>query len=132
MHHGQGTLHHPLKHEHILETVQRRLDEDLQAMRRRRDGRTLFRHPQDANGRDALLMKTLPNVASGMALSVLSYNLTCVINIVGIKRLIAAIRARRDSIFAAADVPTRTVASSIVSSRLSVVITSPGRTSAQS
>jgi hypothetical protein len=38
-------------------------------------------------------MKTLPKVAAEMALSVLAYNLTCVMNIVGIKPLIAAIRA---------------------------------------
>ena len=39
------------------------------------------------------LMKTLPRVASEMALHVLAYNLTRVMNIVGIRPLIAAIRA---------------------------------------
>jgi hypothetical protein len=38
-------------------------------------------------------MQTLPKVAGEMALSVLAYNLTRVINIVGIKPLIAAIAA---------------------------------------
>jgi transposase len=38
-------------------------------------------------------MKTLPKVATEMALHVLAYNLTRVINIVGIKPLTAAIRA---------------------------------------
>jgi hypothetical protein len=39
------------------------------------------------------LTKTLPKVAAEMALSVLAYNLTRVINIVGIKPLIDAIAA---------------------------------------
>jgi hypothetical protein len=38
-------------------------------------------------------MKTLPKVASEMALSVLAYNLTRVMNIVGTRGLLAAIRA---------------------------------------
>jgi hypothetical protein len=39
------------------------------------------------------LPKTLPKVAAEMALSVLAYNLTRVMNIVGIKPLMAAIAA---------------------------------------
>ena len=39
------------------------------------------------------LTKTLPKVATEMALSVLAYNLTRVMNIVGVKPLIAAIGA---------------------------------------
>jgi transposase len=38
-------------------------------------------------------MKTLPKVATEMALHVLAYNFTRVMNIVGIKPLLAAIRA---------------------------------------
>jgi len=38
-------------------------------------------------------MKTLPKVATEMALSVLANNLTRVMNIIGINPLIAAIRA---------------------------------------
>ncbi len=38
-------------------------------------------------------MKTLPKVAAEMALHVLAYNLTRVMNIIGIKPLIAAIKA---------------------------------------
>ena len=38
-------------------------------------------------------MKTLPKVATEMALSVLAYNLTRVMNIIGVKPLIAAIGA---------------------------------------
>ena len=82
------------EHEHVLETVQRRLDEDPQAMRRRRE---TVEHPfgtlKMRMGATHFLMKTLPKVASEMALSVLAYNLTRVMNIVGIKPLIAAIRA---------------------------------------
>lgn len=39
------------------------------------------------------LMKRLPNVAAEMALHVLAYNLTRVMNIIGRRGLIAAIRA---------------------------------------
>jgi hypothetical protein len=38
-------------------------------------------------------MKRLKNVATEMALNVLGYNLTRVINIVGVKPLLAAMRA---------------------------------------
>jgi hypothetical protein len=38
-------------------------------------------------------VKTLPKVASEMALSVLAYNLTRVMNIVGIKPLMVALQA---------------------------------------
>ena len=44
-------------------------------------------------GATHFLMKTLPKVASEMALSVLAYNLTRVMNIVGIKPLMAALQA---------------------------------------
>ena len=44
-------------------------------------------------GATHFLMKTLPKVATEMALHVLAYNLTRVMNIFGIKPLLAAIRA---------------------------------------
>jgi transposase len=44
-------------------------------------------------GATHFLMKQLPNVATEMALNVLSYNLTRVLNIVGLKPLLAAMRA---------------------------------------
>jgi hypothetical protein len=82
------------EHEHVLEAVQRRLDENPQAMRQRRE---TVEHPfgtiKARMGATHFLMKTLPKVASEMALSVLAYNLTRVMNIIGIKPLIAAIRA---------------------------------------
>ena len=44
-------------------------------------------------GATHFLMKTLPKVATEMALHLIAYNLTRVMNIVGIKPLFAAIRA---------------------------------------
>src|SRR5262245_53382637 len=44
-------------------------------------------------GATHFLMKTLPRVASEMALHVLAYNLTRVLNIMGVRPLTAAIRA---------------------------------------
>jgi DDE family transposase len=82
------------EHEHVLEAAQRRLDENPQAMRQRRE---TVEHPfgtlKMRMGATHFLMKRLPKVAAEMALSVLAYNLTRVMNILGIKPLIAAIRA---------------------------------------
>ena len=44
-------------------------------------------------GTTHFLMKRLPKVATEMALHVLAYNLTRVMNIVGVKPLLVAIRA---------------------------------------
>jgi hypothetical protein len=44
-------------------------------------------------GATHFLMKTLPKVATEMALHVLAYNLTRVMNTVGIKPLLVALRA---------------------------------------
>jgi transposase len=81
------------EHEHLLEAVQRRLDENPQAMRQRRE---TVEHPfgtiKARMGATHFLTKTLPKVAAEMALSVLAYNLTRVMNIVGIKLLMAAIQ----------------------------------------
>jgi transposase len=82
------------EHEHVLEAVQQRLDKNPQAMRVRRE---TVEHPfgtiKMRMGATHFLMKTLPRVTSEMALCVLAYNLTRVMNIVGIKLLTAAIRA---------------------------------------
>jgi transposase len=43
-------------------------------------------------GATHFLMKTLPLVATEMALHVLAYNLTRVINIIGVQPLLAAMR----------------------------------------
>src|ERR1700686_3444550 len=82
------------EHEHLLEAVQRRLDANPQAMRQRRE---TVEHPfgtlKARMGATHFLTKTLPKVAAEMALSVLAYNLTRVMNIVGTKPLMAAIVA---------------------------------------
>jgi transposase len=58
-----------------------------------RDGRASVRHDEARMGATHFLTKTLPKVAAEMALSILAYNLTRVMNIVGIKPLMAAIVA---------------------------------------
>jgi transposase len=82
------------EHEHLLEAVQQRLDANPQAMRVRRE---TVEHPfgtlKMRMGATHFLMKRLPKVATEMALHVLVYNLTRVMNIVGVKPLLAAIRA---------------------------------------
>jgi len=82
------------EHEHVLEDVQQRLDKNPEAMRVRRE---TAEHPfgtlKARMGTTPLLMKTLPKVATEMALSVLAYNFTRVINILGVKPLRAAIAA---------------------------------------
>ena len=82
------------EHEHLLETVQRRLDEHPEKMRQRRE---TVEHPfgtiKARMGATHFLMRTLPRVATEMALHVLAYNLTRVMNIMGIQPLMAAMRA---------------------------------------
>ncbi len=82
------------QHEHILEAVQRRLDEHPEKMRRRRE---TVEHPFGTikawMGATHFQMKTLKKVATEMALHVLAYNLKRVMNIMGIAPLIAAIKA---------------------------------------
>ncbi len=82
------------EHEPVLEAAQKRLDENPQAMRTRRE---TVEHPfgtlKMRMGATHFLMKTLPKVATEMALHVLAYNLTRVMNIVGVKPLLEAIRA---------------------------------------
>ena len=77
-----------------MRSVQARLDADPQAMRRRRE---TVEHPfgtlKMRMGATHLLMKTLPKVTAEMALHVLAYNLTRVMNIVGVKATMAAMRA---------------------------------------
>jgi transposase len=82
------------EHEHVLEAVQRRLDEHPEKMRLRRE---TVEHPfgtiKARMGATHFLMKTLPKVATEMALHVLAYNLTRVMNIIGSRPLMAAMRA---------------------------------------
>jgi len=64
------------EHEHVLEAVQRRLDEHPEKMRQRRE---TVEHPfgtiKARMGATHFLMKRLKNVRTEMALSVLAYNL---------------------------------------------------------
>ena len=80
------------EHEHVLEAVQRRLDENPEAMRQRRE---TVEHPfgtiKSWMGATHFLMKRLENVRTEMALNVLAYNLTRVMNIIAIRPLMAAI-----------------------------------------
>jgi len=82
------------EHEHVLEIVQKRLDRNPQAMRQRRE---TVEHPfatlKMRMGATHFLLKRLPKVATEMALHVLAYNLTRVMNIMGIQPLMAAIQA---------------------------------------
>jgi len=82
------------EHEHILEAAQKRLDENPQAMRDRRE---TVEHPfgtlKMRMGATHFLMKRLPKVATEMALHVLAYNITRVMNIMGVQPLVAAMRA---------------------------------------
>jgi transposase len=81
------------EHEHVLEAVQERLDRNPEAMRVRRE---TVEHPfgtiKARMGATHFLCKTLPKVAAEMALHVLAYNMTRVMNIMGIRPLLAAIR----------------------------------------
>ena len=78
----------------MLEAVQARLDRNPEAMRTRRE---TVEHPfgtiKMRMGATHFLMKTLPKVATEMALCVLTYNLTRVLNIVGVENLMEAIKA---------------------------------------
>ena len=82
------------EHEHVLEAVERRLDEHPEAMRRRRE---TAEHPFGTlkawMGATHFQTKTLKRVRTEMALHVLAYNLKRVMNILGIDPLIAAMRA---------------------------------------
>ncbi len=82
------------EHEHVLEAVERRLDEHPEKMRRRRE---TVEHPfgtiKSWMGSTHFQMKTLKRVSTEMALHVLAYNLKRVMNILGIGPLIAALTA---------------------------------------
>jgi transposase len=82
------------EHEDVLDEVQRQLDEQPEKMRQRRE---TVEHPFGTikcwMGYTHFQMKTLKNVGTEMALHVLAYNLKRVINILGIRPLIAAMMA---------------------------------------
>ncbi len=82
------------EHEHVLEAVQQRLDKNPQAMRQRRE---TAEHPfatlKMRMGATHFLMKRLPKVANEMALHVLAYNFTRVMNVIGVQPLVAVMSA---------------------------------------
>ena len=82
------------EHERLIEDVQARLDANPELMRVRRE---TVEHPfgtiKARMGATHFLMKRLPNVAAEMALHVLAYNLTRIMNIMGKKELVAIIKA---------------------------------------
>src|SRR5262245_65333938 len=82
------------EHEEVVEAVQARLDKNPDAMRTRRE---TVEHPfgtmKMRMGATHFLMKTLPKRSEEMALHVLAYNLTRVLNIFGVKPMMAAVRA---------------------------------------
>jgi len=82
------------EHEEVVEAMQERLDKNPDAMRTRRE---TVEHPfgtiKMRMGATHFLMKTLPKVATEMALHVLAYNLTRVLNIFGVEPIMAAVRA---------------------------------------
>jgi len=82
------------EHGEVVEAVQERLDKNPNAMRTRRE---TVEHPfatmKMRMGATHFLMKTLPKVATEMALHVLAYNFTRVLNIFGAKPFMAAVRA---------------------------------------
>jgi transposase len=81
------------EHEAIVDDVQKRLDRNPDAMRTRRE---TVEHPfgtiKMRMGATHFLCKTLSKVAAEMALCVLTYNLTRVLNILGVGKVLAAIR----------------------------------------
>jgi transposase len=82
------------EHEAVVEDVQTRLDKNPDAMRTRRE---TVEHPfgtmKMRMGATHFLCKTLPKVATEMALCVLTYNFTRVLNIVGVEKMLEAIMA---------------------------------------
>lgn len=82
------------EHEHLLDDMQARLDQHPQKMRERR---STVEHPFGTikawMGATHFQMRRLKNVGTEMALHVLAYNLTRVLNIIGVKALMRGIAA---------------------------------------
>jgi hypothetical protein len=82
------------EHEAVLEAVQTRLDRNPDKMRVRRQ---TVEHPfgtiKSWMGATHFQMKTLKHVGTEMALHILAYNMKCVMRILGVGRLLEAIRA---------------------------------------
>jgi transposase len=82
------------EHEDVLDRVQQRLDEDPAQLAVRS---MTVEHPYGTikswMGATHFKMRTLKNVATEMALHVLAYNMTRVMNVIGIPAMIAAMKA---------------------------------------
>ena len=82
------------EHERLLDDMQARLDQYPEKMRERR---STVEHPFGTikawMGATHFQMRRLKNVSTEMALHVLAYNLTRVLNIIGVKALMRAIAA---------------------------------------
>lgn len=82
------------EHEEVIEALEQRLEKEPERMRVRRE---TSEHPfgtiKSWMGATHFQMKTLPRVSTEMSLHVLAYNLKRVINIMGAKPLMAAIRS---------------------------------------
>ena len=82
------------EHEAVLEALDARLDKEPERMRiRRQTAGHPFGTLKDWMGHTHFQMKTLKHVSTEMSLHVLAYNLKRVMNILGVKPLIEAIRA---------------------------------------
>jgi len=82
------------EHEDVLDRMQVRLDRMPEAGRlRRRTVEHAFGTLKSWMGAAHFLTKTLPKVRTGLSLHVLAYNLKRMIQMLGVRPLIAAIRA---------------------------------------
>lgn len=82
------------EHEHVLETMQRRLEARPDAARvRRQTVEHVFGTLKAWMGTTPLLTKTLKRVSTEMSLAILAYNMKRVIKIVGMQRLMIAMAA---------------------------------------
>ena len=84
------------EHEAVLDAMQRRLDQQPEAMTlRRRTVEHVFGTLKYWMGSTHFLTRRLPNVATEMSLQVLAYNLRRVMNILGIARTMKAVTSMR-------------------------------------
>ena len=83
-----------LENEHLLEEMAQRLSQRPEVMEKRRN---MVEHPFGTlkrwMGHHYFLMKGLENVRMEFSLSVMAYNMKRVINIMGVKNLMSALKA---------------------------------------
>lgn len=80
------------KYEEILEENRKRVKDNMDIVNKRKE---LVEHPfgtmKRAFNQGYLLLKGLSKVGTGISLTVLAYDITSVINIVGLKKLLAEV-----------------------------------------